>query len=259
MSSRLIALTTKEPSFSAAILSVSLCLFFPSFVAVAVAQQPTDERVISSSELAKDNLDRVAASEVQITAVLNANPGLLVELKRWIAKDAADRGQVIKDTDLKDSAILLRLTKDDRFRAAATRLLQQYGYLLPKANPDSAVGREQAAIEQERIRELVAAERAEAQQVQPTQLVQCDPPSDRADVNCQTKQKQSQKAFQTSSPNPAELPRDRDFDQLLTNPAAPPISGNGSLLRTSTNPVDGVAALQACEVARESRRADRHR
>ncbi|PYU20974.1 MAG: hypothetical protein DMG30_19170, partial [Acidobacteria bacterium] len=81
--------------------------------------------------------------------------------------------------------------------------------------------------------------------VQPTQLVQCDPPSDRADVNCQTKQKQSQKAFQTSSPNPAELPRDRDFDQLLTNPAAPPISGKGSLLRTSTNPVDGVAALQA--------------
>src|SRR5207302_8018931 len=104
------------------------------------------------------------------------------------------------DTDLKDPAILSRLRNDDRFRAAATRLIQQYGYLLPKANPDSAVGREQAAIEQERIRELVAAERAEAQQVQPTQLVQCDTPSDRADVNCQTKQKQSQKAFQAISP-----------------------------------------------------------
>ena len=72
------ARTTKEYCFNALILSVSLCLFFPSFVSVALAQQPTDERAISSSELAKDNLDRVAASEAQITAVLNANPGLFV-------------------------------------------------------------------------------------------------------------------------------------------------------------------------------------
>jgi protein involved in polysaccharide export with SLBB domain len=208
---------------------------FPSLIAVALAQQPTDERVVSSSELAKDNLDRVAASEAQITAVLNTNPGLFVELKRWIAKDAADRAQIIKDTDLTDSAILSRLANDSRFRAAATRLLQQYGYLLPKANPDSTVGREQAALEQERIRELVA-----AQQAQSSQLAKCDASSDRADPSCQT-QKQPQKAIQTNGPNPAELPKDRDFDQLLTNPVPQPVSGNGSLLRTSASPLGGSA------------------
>ena len=230
------ARTTKECSFNAAVLSVSLCLLFPSFAAVARAQQPTDERVISNSELAKDNLDRVAASEAQITAVLNANPGLFVELKRWIAKDAADRAQIIKDTDLTDSAILSRLANDSRFRAAATRLLQQYGYLLPKANPDSQVGREQAALEQERIRELVA-----AQQAQSSQLAKCDALSGRADPSCQT-QKQPQKANQTNGPNPAELPKDRDFDQLLTNPVPQPVSGNGSLLRTRASSLGGSAA-----------------
>src|SRR5438132_359377 len=182
MQARLNALSTEQRSFIPAVLSISLCLLFPLFVTSLLAQQ-TAERAISASELAKDNLDRVAASEGQITAVLNANPGLFVELKRWVAKDAADRGQVLKDTDLKDSAILLRLTNDDRFRAAATRVLQQYGYLLPKANPDSAVGREQAALEQERIRELVAAQRAQGPQAQQSQLAKCDPASERADAN----------------------------------------------------------------------------
>jgi len=117
------------------------------FGGTALAQQrESRERAISTSELAKDNLDRVAASDSQITGVLNANPGLFVELKRWVAKDAADRGQVLKDFDLTDAAILSRLTSDVRFRAAATRLLQGYGYLLPKPNPDSVVGREQAAL-----------------------------------------------------------------------------------------------------------------
>ena len=210
-----------------------------------------DGRAISASELAKDNLDRVAASEAQITAVLNANSGLFVELKRWVAKDAADRGQIIKDTDLTDSAILVRLSSDSRFRAAATRLLQSYGYLLPKANPDSAVGREQAALEQERIRELVAVQRAQGPQAQQSQLAKCDPASERGDANCQNQQKEPRKAIQTNGQNPAELPRDRDFDQLLTNPAAPPISGNGSLLRTSTNPLAGAGAagLQAASSA----------
>src|SRR6266571_9552811 len=179
MDSWMIVLVTKGRNLRTAVLSMCLCALSFFLVTCAFAQQPRENQAISASELAKDNLDRVAASESQITAVLNANPGLFVELKRWIAKDAADRGQIIKDTDLTDSAILVRLANDSRFRAAATRLLQQYGYLLPKANPDSTVGREQAALEQERIRELVAAE--QTQQAQQTQLAKCDPTSDGSD------------------------------------------------------------------------------
>src|SRR5580704_9909451 len=123
MGARLVEKVNKNGSTGAAVLSV--CLYALYFLVIpASAQQPTEDRTISASELAKDNLDRVAASEAQITAVLNANPGLFVELKRWVAKDAADRGQILKDSDLTDASILLRLSNDINFRAAATLLLQ---------------------------------------------------------------------------------------------------------------------------------------
>lgn len=95
------------------------------------------ERGTELSELAKDNLNHVAASAVDIRDVLVKNPGLLVELKRWVAKEAADNGQVVEDASLSDQAIFDRVDTDVLFRSVATRLLQRYGYLLPTTNPDS--------------------------------------------------------------------------------------------------------------------------
>ena len=106
--------SSRERSFRVAAVSICICSLFLFARYSCFAQQPTEDRAISASELAKDNLDRVAASESQITAVLNANPGLFVELKRWVAKDAADRGQIVKDSDLTDSAIFSRLANDLR-------------------------------------------------------------------------------------------------------------------------------------------------
>ena len=61
------------------------------------AQQPdktfrTPKQEIS--ELEKANLARVAASPAQVREVLIKDPGLLVELKRWVAKETADNGQI---------------------------------------------------------------------------------------------------------------------------------------------------------------------
>ena len=232
-----------RPLLLLAILIACLCLG-PTAFAQQPAAGPTS--IISSSELAKDNLDRVAASEEQINAVLNANPGLFVELKRLVAKDAADRGLILKDSDLTDAAILSRLASDVRFRAAATRLLQSYGYLLPKANPDSSVGREEAALEQERIRELVTAQQAQSQQRQQSQPADCEPTGGRSGPKCPTPQTQTQRAIRTNSPNPAELPRDRDFDQLLTNPVPQPVPINGSLLSAS-EVAGGGTGIQAAD------------
>src|SRR5437868_4212369 len=123
-----------------------------------------------------------------------------------MVKDAADRGQILRNSDLSDSAIISRLASDAAFRAAATRLLQGYGYLLPKINPDSEVGREQAALEQERIRERVAAAQAEAREGHQNEFAKCDASSNPPDLNCQGKQKQPPKSLQTTGANPAELP-----------------------------------------------------
>ena len=98
----------------------------------------------SSSDLGRENMSRVAASAAQIESLLHANPGLMVELKGWVAKDATDHGQLISDSDLTDQAIFDRLESDIQFRSVATRLLQKYGYLLPTLNPDSPQAKEQA-------------------------------------------------------------------------------------------------------------------
>jgi len=109
---------------------------------------------IAPSELGQENMDRVAASAAQIESILHANPGLMVELKNWVAKDATDHGQLISDADLADQAIFDRLESDIQFRSVATRLMQKYGYLLPMVNPDSPQGKEQEILVQERAKWL---------------------------------------------------------------------------------------------------------
>ena len=113
------------------------------------------------SDLAQDNLNRVAASSVQIREVLLKDAGLLVELKRGVAKEATDNGQVVEDSMLLDESIFERLDRDVVFRSVATRLLQRYGYLLPAPNPDSSLGKEQDLVLKERARRLVQIEEQE--------------------------------------------------------------------------------------------------
>lgn len=122
------------------------------------------------SGLAGTNLDRVAAKAADIEAILKIEPGLMVELKDLVAKQATENGQIVKDSDLADDAIFNRLETDIPFRARATRLMQQYGYLLPKASPGSAAAQEQALLIQEHLRLIRAKLQAEEQQVLPPQV-----------------------------------------------------------------------------------------
>jgi protein involved in polysaccharide export with SLBB domain len=105
-----------------------------------------------SSDLGRENLSRVAASAAEIKVVLLKDPGLMVELKRWVAKDATDHGQILQDEDLRDNSIFDRLESDVQFRSVATRLLQRFGYLVPKLNPESDAGKEHQLLLQERTK-----------------------------------------------------------------------------------------------------------
>ena len=118
-------------------------------------------RVTVQSDLARENMDRVAAAVVDIKEVLATEPGFMVELKRWIAKEASDNGQIVDDSELTDSAVLDRLTNDVRFRSVATRLLQRYGYLLPDVNKDSSMGKQEEQLIKERARRIVQIEAQE--------------------------------------------------------------------------------------------------
>src|SRR6201984_2929324 len=101
---------------------------------------PPDVPVASqqmTSDLTRDNLDLVAASAPQLKAGLVRDTGLMVELKRLIAKEASNNGQVIAEQDLTDAAVYERLVNDVKFRSIATRLVQRYGYLGPIVDSDT--------------------------------------------------------------------------------------------------------------------------
>jgi protein involved in polysaccharide export with SLBB domain len=145
--------------------SIALVLTFCPFGQGQLNARPRNQtndsqasRPAELSDLAKENLNRVAASSVQIREVLARDTGLLVELKRWIAKEATDAGQVVEDSKLSDHAVYDRLDQDLAFRSVATRLLQRYGYLLPSPNPDSAVAKQEDLVLKERARRLVQIE-----------------------------------------------------------------------------------------------------
>src|SRR6267143_776164 len=132
--------------------------------AAQAAGTETPSRVpLHSPDIISDNLDRVAASADQILEVLNKEPGLMVELKRLLAQDAGASGQILEESDLTDVSVAVRLRSELRARVLATRLLQRYGFLVPRLNPDSDLEAEQKLVRQERAQILArAAERRDS-------------------------------------------------------------------------------------------------
>lgn len=147
-----------------AIAPLFLCCLLPAQTRQSVTaprDSYTGNEASGLSDLAKDNLDLVAAPSIQIRAILVKDAGLLVELKRWIAKEASDNGQVLQEAKLSEQAIFDRLDEDIKFRSVATRLLQRYGYLVPAPNPESSFAKEQDLVLKERARRLVQIEAQE--------------------------------------------------------------------------------------------------
>ena len=237
--------------------SLSFCfrIIFVIFVSVSClpvkAQQADQRRVpandlvvrrqqVGQSELEKENLGYVAASAVEIQGVLAKDVGLLVELKRYVAKEASDRGQVVSESDLSNQAIFDRLNQDVQFRSVATRLLQRYGYLVPSPNPDSTLAKQEELILKERARHLVQVEgqedaaalqkskREEDDEIEQTST--CDP---RRDKDCPTERARSPRS-NSDSPDMQQAPtspRPTPEQQLQTRP--------DQMIRTTSTLLDG--------------------
>jgi protein involved in polysaccharide export with SLBB domain len=233
-----------------------------------------DYGVEQAPDFAQENLRRVAASAIQIRAVLVKDEGLLVELKRWVAKEATDSGQVVEDSSLTDQAIFERLDQDVAFRSIATRLLQRYGYLLPTPNPDSDFAKENELVLKERARRLVQIESQEDSDAFKPQrndrdlerTATCDP---RRDEDCQ-QQSQTDRRQNTRTPrgmsspetNPQavpEQPPSQSPSRILradglpqasdpldggnANSLSPRLDLTSSPMKRDTNPLDGAQAL----------------
>jgi len=215
-------------------------------ISLSLMAQTRAQPSIQQSDLGRQNLEHVAASVGQLIAILHRDAGLMVELKRWIAKDATDHGQLISDSDLTDEAIFDRLESDITFRSVATALVQKYGYLQPSVNPESPLAKQQELLIAERVKwqaqdEEVARERARQQQEQQLNQTQfCDPRSG----NCPapTTSNPSNQALPQQQPGMNQAPMDvPGLENSPTGPGNSPFNvprstpGNSStdLLRTS--------------------------
>ena len=189
-----------------------LCILAVTVLCDGVGRAQGQERQPNSrqvSELGRENLSRAAASATDLKAILIKDVGLMVELKRWIAKDATGHGQIISDTDLTDEAIFDRLEMDVQFRSTATLLVQRYGYLVPKLNPESEAAKERELLVQERTKWLAQAqeqERALASQKRAAKvqnIANCDP---QVDEQCNYDQKPTDERFPENRRQQENLP-----------------------------------------------------
>lgn len=188
---------------------LALCVYLFSPSGAAHAQQQSSP---ASSDLSRRNMGQVAASAEQIKVVLVQDPGLMVALKRWAAKDASEKGQIVTESDLSDDALFQRLQDDVRFRSVATELLQRYGYLVPRVNPNSELGQEQALLIQERAKWIAQEEEQRRMQGQQAQY--------NADRNRNCAEGQTESCQQSVAPNGALQPPQR--------PTVPPGGSNPS-------------------------------
>ncbi len=220
----------------------------------ALAQQANDKprsvredaarllRPSDPSDLGQQNLGRVAASAAQLKAVLVKDEGLLIELKRWIAKEATDSGQVVEDSDLTEAAVFERLELDVEFRGVATRIVQRYGYLIPMANPESDAAKEKEFILKERARRLVQIEAQEDSRVKPEGAQQtqglertvdslCD---SRHETDCRQRANPDERR-QIGKPDELRGPKDEDPEGLRQLPARSP----SQLMQTEESQPEG--------------------
>ena len=208
------------------------------------AQASQQRSVMAQSELARQNMSHVAASVGQLAVIFHRDPGLMMELKRWIAKDATDHGQLISDEDLTEEAILDRLQNDTVFRAAATSLVQKYGFLKPTLNPESPMAQEQQLLIRERAKYIAQDEELSRnrsrQQPGAARAQMCDPTN--RDCTAQDNNNSSIQELPSARQPDNELPGGTAPD-LQNNPSlppgtpvqpTPPASGAGQLMRTST-------------------------
>jgi polysaccharide biosynthesis/export protein len=146
----------------------------------SVIAQTRQTKPVSQSELARQNMAHVAADTQQLALILHRDAGLMVEVKRWIAKDATDHGQIITESDLAEEVIFDRLENDITFRSVVTEIVQKYGYLLPTVNPESPLAKQQDLLMQERVKwvteeEAADREKMKAEQEKLAEQQNCDP------------------------------------------------------------------------------------
>jgi polysaccharide export outer membrane protein len=216
----------------------ALLILFAQQAPGARGQQRNNEPT-KTSDLGLQNLSRVAASAAEVKSVLLKDSGLMVELKRWVAKDATNHGQIISDSDLTDDAMFERLESDVPFRAVATLLVQRYGYLLPKVNPESEAGKERQLLIEDRAKWL-----AQSQEEEITQARQARARNQRSNGSCEL----PDIPYESECNNQETLPSSTGGNRQGSQPGQPPSNNPPGESQPSNLPTPGGNTLMRAQL-----------
>jgi polysaccharide export outer membrane protein len=223
-----------------AIVASALLLVALRHAPAAHARQRNDAKA-NATDLSLQNQNRVAATAQEIRAILVNDAGLMVELKHWVARDASDHGQILNDVDLTSDAIFTRLENDTEFRSIATALVQRYGFLLPKLNPDSDLAKQNQLLIQERAKWMA--------QDQEQELVQARQRGSRTDpASCNPQFDKGCDASQTRPSNSESFTQGVQQDGRPAGTAAPEV-GAPSLPMRDANSTLRAQLTQSSEAA----------
>ncbi len=241
---------------------------FPVWCVVVICSlggyaQTRQQKPVSQSELARQNMAQVAADTQELALILHRDAGLMVEVKRWIAKDATDHGQIITENDLAEEVIFDRLENDITFRSVVTEIVQKYGYLLPTVNPESPLAKQQDLLMQERVKwiteeEVADREKMKAEQEKLAEQANCDPRT----ANCAAQNAATPTIQQLPPQQQQQFPGINQYPQAVpgleppievppTIPFAPQQptvpSGNGTDLLRTSGPNTGLGVGQQAQ------------
>src|SRR5581483_9801337 len=82
---------------------------------------------IDSAELQAER--EVSLSADKVVEILRREPGLLLEVKKMLVKEAYDQGRILASEDLTDEAVFALVRGDANIRALATRQIVERGYI----------------------------------------------------------------------------------------------------------------------------------
>jgi len=108
------------------------------FLPIAWSQQPATYSRSTAIDQANSRAEREAEKMVSFSAdrilpLLREEPGLLLQVKKAVVRQAFEQGQILNPTDLTDDALFDLVRKDDNVRIIATREIVDRGYI--KAKP----------------------------------------------------------------------------------------------------------------------------
>jgi len=130
----LVSSRKKVIALAAVLLGCSTAAWSQQRLSLSYSTNTTVDQAHSQAEQEADQI--VALSADRIIAILDEEPGLLLEVKKAVVRKAFDQGRILAANDLSDDALYRLIREDQTVRVIATKELEDRQYIRAKPTRD---------------------------------------------------------------------------------------------------------------------------